>query len=77
MAVVQWVPHLEGVDGVRVSVLDLLADLCGGVSVLVEAVVELDVDVEVHFGSRYQESALSVDSLDLSVLLRSSSEHSR
>lgn len=48
VAIVEGVPQLEGVDGVCILCLDLLVDLLGGLSVLVESVVELDLLNETH-----------------------------
>ena len=51
VAIVEWVPDLEGINSISIPSLDLLSNLSRGVSVVVKSIVELDVDVELHAGS--------------------------
>ena len=61
VSVVEWVPHLESVDGISISSFNLISNLSWSVSVVVKSIIELDVYVELHAGSTHQKVALSVD----------------
>lgn len=42
MTIMEWVSDLEGIDSISISLLNLVVDLFGGLSVFVKAVIEFD-----------------------------------
>ena len=76
VTVVERVSNLEGVESITSSLLGDIVDLAWGHSVLVEAIVELNLSGESHALSRDQEVSLLHDVFDLVVLLGEGSESS-
>lgn len=74
--VVQWVSHLESVHSISILGLDLVVDLLWGESVLVEAVLEVDLGHAAQALTRDQEVALGHDPLHFEVLHTLGSEDS-
>ena len=68
MSIMERVAHLEGVDGVGISLFDDRLNLGRSLSVLVHVVVEGNLAEEVHVGARDEEVSLFHNSLGLGVL---------
>lgn len=62
VTVVKWVSNLESIDSVSTSIDDGLVHLCGRHSVLIHAIIELDILQEMHLFSRDEEITLRQDS---------------
>lgn len=75
VTIVERVADLEGIDGISLLFLDLLLDLVGGKSVLIESIVELNVFEERHGFSGYEEFTLSEDGGSAGVFLGEGTEN--
>lgn len=75
VTVVQRVPDLEGINCIGLSILDDLVDLLWCHSVVIHAIIELNISQEVHTLSRNQEVTLSKDSFNFWVSLAEGAEN--
>jgi len=68
VTIVEWVADLEAIDSISTTGLNLFGDLTWGESILVEAIVELDLVEEASALRAHEPVSLSHDGLGLGVL---------